>query len=163
MDRRSFLKIFSYGLAATVVVPKLSQATSEGLTFPDKSVIPPVTRGPTVEDRDVKYADIFHEAFEEAVTLYKFEANDDTTRNSIRNHVVSKCKYLIDNRSLTEYSVICDLRNNTSETINTGDVYLDVYYKKDMSLLVNRIKFVASSKGVSFSSISKETNVNTTR
>lgn len=162
MDRRSFLKLFGYGLGAAVVVPKLALASGSlsELKFPNKAIVPPdVWYAPAglqhgkLNYTNVEINEFIKTAFEEAINLHKLEVNDDITRAGIANRVSNQLKLLSNLRIIYQYNVICDLSCNTASTIDNGDVVMVVGYKTVKGFTETRLKLVATSKSVSFNTI----------
>ena len=57
---------------------------------------------------------------------YLFEPNDAITRSEITNSVTSVMIDLVNKRGLYDYLVVCDLTNNTPETIDANELYVDI-------------------------------------
>jgi len=57
---------------------------------------------------------------------YLFEPNDTITRSSIQAQVTSLMTDLVNKRSLYDYLVVCDTTNNTPETIDANELYVDI-------------------------------------
>ena len=53
--------------------------------------------------------------------------NDRHTRMEIKNRVITFLTELIYTRTIRDFDVICDERNNTSEVINSHSIGLNVY------------------------------------
>lgn len=56
-----------------------------------------------------------------------FDPNDEFLRAFLRRLVTNFLKPLVQDRSLYEFEVVCDDRNNTNATIATGDLIMDIY------------------------------------
>lgn len=61
---------------------------------------------------------------------HRFEPNDDVCRKSIKSSIDSFLLHQqTQGRGLYDHKVICDTTNNTSHTIDRGNLVVDVYLK----------------------------------
>jgi len=56
-----------------------------------------------------------------------FDPNDEFLRSYLTRIVTDFLKPLVQDRSLYDFQVVCDERNNTDATIATGDLIMDIY------------------------------------
>ena len=56
-----------------------------------------------------------------------FDPNDEFLRSFLTRIVTDFLKPLVQDRSLYDFEVVCDERNNTNATIATGDLIMDIY------------------------------------
>jgi hypothetical protein len=59
-------------------------------------------------------------------TSYIFEQNDSTTRKDIAEKISQILINIQANRGISDWTVVCDLTNNTSATIDANELYVDV-------------------------------------
>jgi phage tail sheath protein FI len=83
-----------------------------------------------------------------------FEFNDEFTRAQFRNLVEPFLRDVKGRRGLTDFSVICDNTNNTSQVIDGNKFVADIYIKPNRSINFITLNFVATRSGVEFSEIS---------
>lgn len=76
-----------------------------------------------------------------SVAFGVFDPNDVYLRRQLSSITESFLKPIKDGRGLYDYSVVCDERNNTNETIAAGDLHLDVI--ADPVLYVKRINLTS--------------------
>jgi len=82
-----------------------------------------------------------------------FEFNDEFTRAQFKNLVEPFLRDVKGRRGLTDFSVICDETNNTSQVIDTNSFVADIYIKPARSINYITLNFVATRTGVSFTEI----------
>jgi len=82
-----------------------------------------------------------------------FEFNDEFTRAQFKNLVEPFLRDVKGRRGLTDFSVICDETNNTSQVIDTNSFVADIYIKPARSINYITLNFVATRSGVSFTEI----------
>jgi hypothetical protein len=66
-------------------------------------------------------------AISDASEVGVFDPNDEQLRSSLRGLSDSVLRPVLNGRGLYAYEVVCDERNNKSNTIANGDLYLDIY------------------------------------
>ena len=90
---------------------------------------------------------------EKAISTAKFqlfEFNDEFTRAQFRNSVVEP--FLRDvqgRRGLTDFLVVCDDTNNTSDVIDRNEFRADIFVKPNRSINFITLNFIATRSGVS--------------
>ena len=82
-----------------------------------------------------------------------FEFNDEFTRAQFKNLVEPFLRDVKGRRGLTDFSVICDETNNTSQVIDSNSFVADIYIKPARSINYITLNFVATRSGVSFTEI----------
>lgn len=82
-----------------------------------------------------------------------FEFNDEFTRAQFKNLVEPFLRDVKGRRGVTDFSVICDSTNNTSQVIDSNSFVADIYIKPNRSINFITLNFVATRTGVSFSEI----------
>jgi len=82
-----------------------------------------------------------------------FEFNDEFTRAQFKNLVEPFLRDVKGRRGLTDFSVICDETNNTSQVIDSNSFVADIYIKPSRSINYITLNFVATRTGVSFTEI----------
>jgi len=75
-----------------------------------------------------------------------FELNDSTTRNLFVNAVTPVLRNIQGGRGITEYRVICDESNNTSDVIDANQFIADILIKPTKSVNFVRIRFTNKSE-----------------
>lgn len=80
-----------------------------------------------------------------------FEQNDSTTRQQFVNSVVPFLDTIVGQRGITEYRVVCDRTNNTSDIIDSNQFVADVFVKPTKSVNFIRLRFTNVSEGTPLS------------
>ena len=76
-----------------------------------------------------------------------FEQNDDITRNLFINAVTPLLETIRGQRGITDFRVICDETNNTSDIIDSNQFVADVFIKPTKSINFIRLRFTNKSEG----------------
>jgi len=82
-----------------------------------------------------------------------FEFNDAFTQAQFRNMVEPFLRDVQGRRGITDFSVVCDERNNTGEVIDRNEFVADIYIKPARSINFITLSFIAVRTGVSFSEV----------
>ena len=82
-----------------------------------------------------------------------FEFNDGFTQAQFRNMVEPFLRDVQGRRGITDFSVVCDERNNTGEVIDRNEFVADIYIKPARSINFITLSFVAVRTGVAFSEV----------
>jgi hypothetical protein len=94
---------------------------------------------------------------EKAISRYAksnlFEFNDEFTRSSFTNVVEPYLRDIQARRGITDFLVVCDATNNTSEVIDRNEFAGDIYVKPARSINYIQLNFVAVRTGVSFQEV----------
>lgn len=96
---------------------------------------------------------ILEKAIATAAKYQLFEFNDDITRRVFVNAVEPFLADIKSRRGLTDFKVVCDTSNNTSEVIDGNRFVADIYIKPARSINFITLNFVAVRTGVSFSEV----------
>jgi len=88
-----------------------------------------------------------------AAKFQLFEFNDEFTRAQFRNLVEPFLRDVQGRRGLTDFAVICDETNNTSDVIDSNRFIADIYVKPTRSINFITLNFIATRTGVEFSEI----------
>ena len=86
-----------------------------------------------------------------------FEFNDEFTRAQFKNLVEPFLRDVKGRRGLTDFLVVCDNTNNTSQVIDSNSFVADIYIKPSRSINFITLNFVATRTGVSFTEIAGAT------
>ena len=82
-----------------------------------------------------------------------FEFNDEFTRAQFRNIITPFLRDVQARRGITDFSVVCDSSNNTTEVIDRNEFVADIFVKPARSINFISLSFVAVRTGVSFSEV----------
>ena len=88
-----------------------------------------------------------------AAKFQLFEFNDEFTRAQFRNLIEPFLRDVQGRRGLTDFSVVCDDTNNTSEVIDRNEFRADIFVKPARSINFIQLNFVATRSGVAFSEV----------
>jgi hypothetical protein len=82
-----------------------------------------------------------------------FELNDEFTRAQFISLVTPFLRDIQGRRGITDFKVVCDLTNNTSNVIDSNQFVGDIYIKPARSINFIQLNFVAVGTGVDFNTI----------
>lgn len=82
-----------------------------------------------------------------------FEFNDGFTRAQFKNIVEPFLRDVKGRRGITDFLVVCDETNNTSQVIDTNRFVADIYIKPARSINFIQLNFIATRTGASFNEI----------
>ncbi len=82
-----------------------------------------------------------------------FEFNDEFTRAQFRNLITPFLRDVQSRRGITDFSVVCDSSNNTTEVIDRNEFVAEIFVKPARSINFISLSFVAVRTGVSFSEV----------
>jgi phage tail sheath protein FI len=82
-----------------------------------------------------------------------FEFNDEFTRSMFRNMTEPFLRDVQGRRGLTDFRVVCDETNNTSEVIDSNRFVASIFIKPARSINFITLNFIATRTGVEFSEI----------
>lgn len=82
-----------------------------------------------------------------------FDPNDQILRNIIRGLCEDFLTPLLSSRALNDFRVVCDSRNNNTETSAAGELYVDVYLKVTPTAKVIVLSSILTKAGASFSEL----------
>ena len=82
-----------------------------------------------------------------------FELNDEFTRAQFISLVTPFLRDIQGRRGITDFKVVCDSTNNTSNVIDSNQFVGDIYIKPARSINFIQLNFVAVGTGVDFNTI----------
>ncbi len=88
-----------------------------------------------------------------AAKFQLFEFNDEFSRANFRNLVEPFLRDVQGRQGLTDFSVVCDDTNNTSDVIDRNEFRADIFIKPNRSINFIQLNFVATRSGVAFSEV----------
>ena len=92
-------------------------------------------------------------AISRAAQFSLFELNDEFTRAQFISLVTPFLRDVKGRRGITDFKVICDKTNNTSQVIDSNQFVGDIYIKPARSINFIQLNFVAVGTGVDFNTI----------
>lgn len=96
---------------------------------------------------------VLEKAIAKASRYSLFEFNDQFTRAQFVNMVEPFLRDVQGRRGITDFRVVCDETNNTSEVIDRNEFIGDIYIKPARSINYIQLNFVAVRSGVSFDEV----------
>ena len=96
---------------------------------------------------------VLEKAISAASKYTLFEFNDAFTRSQFKSLVEPFLRNVQGRRGITDFKVVCDESNNTSEVIDRNEFIGDIYIKPAKSINYIQLNFVAVRSGVSFSEV----------
>lgn len=96
---------------------------------------------------------VLEKAIATAAKFQLFEQNDAFTRASFRQLIEPFLRDVQSRRGVTDFKVICDESNNTSEVIDRNEFVADIYIKPTRSINFITLNFVATRTGIDFDEI----------
>jgi len=96
---------------------------------------------------------VLEKAISTAANFTLFEFNDEFTRAQFRNLVEPFLRDVKGRRGITDFKVVVDETNNTSDVIDRNEFIGDIYIKPNRSINYIQLNFVAVRTGVEFSEI----------
>jgi hypothetical protein len=85
---------------------------------------------------------------------FLFEINDAFTRETLRQQIGSFLSWVMSNRGMYAYNVICDESNNPTEVIDRNELYADIFIQPVKSINFIQLNFIATRTGASLALIS---------
>jgi phage tail sheath protein FI len=96
-------------------------------------------------------------ALEKAITTASrfslFEQNDEFTRAQFVATLTPFLRDVQGRRGITDFKVVCDTTNNTSQVIDSNQFVGDIYIKPTRSINYIQLNFVAVGSGIDFNTI----------
>ena len=92
-------------------------------------------------------------AISTAAKAQLFEFNDEFTRAQFKNLVEPFLRDVKGRRGLSDFLVVCDSTNNTSQVIDSNQFVADIFIKPAKSINFITLNFVATRSGVEFNEI----------
>jgi phage tail sheath protein FI len=96
---------------------------------------------------------VLEKAIANAAKAQLFEFNDDFTRAQFRNLVEPFLRDVRGRRGVTDFLVVCDATNNTSQVVDSNQFVADIYIKPTRSINFITLNFIATRSGVEFNEI----------
>tara|TARA_R110002153_G_scaffold223456_1_gene375998 strand:+ start:1726 stop:3636 length:1911 start_codon:yes stop_codon:yes gene_type:complete len=96
---------------------------------------------------------VLEKAISIAANSTLFEFNDDFTRAQFKNLVEPFLRDVKGRRGITDFKVVCDTTNNTSDIIDSNEFVGDIYIKPNRATNFIQLNFTAVRTGVEFSEI----------
>ena len=96
---------------------------------------------------------VLEKAIATAAKFQLFEFNDAFTRAQFRNLVEPFLRDVQGRRGITDFRVICDETNNTSQVIDSNEFVADIYIKPARSINFIQLNFIATRSGISFEEV----------
>jgi hypothetical protein len=126
--------------------------TGEGtILFGDKTML----KKPSAFDR-INVRRLFNTLEKTISTAAKyslFEFNDEFTRAQFRNLVIPYLRGVQAQRGITDFRVVCDETNNTSEVVDRNQFVADIYIKPARSINFIQLNFIATRTDSAFTEI----------
>lgn len=133
------------------VNPIVSLPGQGTLLFGDKTLLSRPSAFDRINVRRLFIA--LEKAVSTAAKAQLFEFNDEFTRAQFRNLVEPFLRDVKGRRGLTDFLVICDETNNTSQVVDGNKFVADIFIKPNRSINFITLNFVATRSGVEFSEI----------
>ena len=92
-------------------------------------------------------------AIAKAAQYSMFEFNDEFTRAQFVAIVTPFLRDIQGRRGITDFKVICDTTNNTSQVIDSNQFVGDIYVKPARSINFIQLNFIAVATGVNFTTV----------
>jgi phage tail sheath protein FI len=96
---------------------------------------------------------ILEKAIATAAKYSLFELNDEFTRAQFVSLITPYLRDIQGRRGITDFKVVCDGTNNTSQVIDSNRFVGDIYIKPARSINYIQLNFVAVGSGVDFTTI----------
>jgi hypothetical protein len=144
-------KTYRDTLYAAGVNPVVSFPGQGTVLFGDKTLL----NKPSAFDR-INVRRLFitlEKAISRAAQFSLFELNDEFTRAQFISLVTPFLRDVKGRRGITDFKVICDKTNNTSQVIDSNQFVGDIYIKPARSINFIQLNFVAVGTGVDFNTI----------
>ena len=101
----------------------------------------------------VDCSSLLEKAVSTAAKFQLFEFNDEFSRANFRNLVEPFLRDVQGRQGLTDFSVVCDDTNNTSDVIDRNEFRADIFIKPNRSINFISLNFVATRSGVAFTEV----------
>lgn len=96
---------------------------------------------------------VLEKAISKAAQYSLFEFNDEFTRAQFVSMITPFLRDVQGRRGITDFKVVCDTTNNTSQIIDSNQFVGDIYIKPARSINYIQLNFVAVGTGVDFNTI----------
>jgi phage tail sheath protein FI len=92
-------------------------------------------------------------AVSKTIRYFVFEPNTSITRNRILSTLSPIFNYAKNTEGLYDYVIVCDERNNSPDTIDNGELVVDIYIKPVRTAEFILVNFIATRTGQNFSEL----------
>lgn len=92
-------------------------------------------------------------AVQNALRVFVFEPNTDFTRTRLRNTITPIFELAKNTQGLYDYLIVCDQRNNTPDSIDRNELYVDIYLKPVRTAEFILVNFIATRTGQDFAEL----------
>jgi len=133
------------------VNPIVSLSGQGTILFGDKTLL----SKPSAFDR-INVRRLFNtleKAISTAAKAQLFEFNDEFTQAQFKNLIEPFLRDVKGRRGLTDFLVVCDSTNNTSQVVDGNQFVADIFIKPSRSINFITLNFVATRSGVEFTEI----------
>ena len=96
---------------------------------------------------------VLEKAISNAAKSTLFDFNDEFTRAQFVNLIEPFLRDVQGRRGITDFQVVCDDSNNTSQIVDSNQFVGDIFVKPNRSINFIQLNFVAVRSGVEFSTI----------
>jgi hypothetical protein len=96
---------------------------------------------------------VLEKAISRAAQYSLFEMNDEFTRAQFVSLITPFLRDIKGRRGITDFKVVCDTTNNTSQVIDSNQFVGDIYIKPARSINYIQLNFVAVGTGVDFTTV----------
>ena len=96
---------------------------------------------------------VLERAIAEAAKFQLFEFNDEFTQSGFRNMIEPFLRDIQGGRGISDFRVVCDSSNNTSDVIDRNEFRGDIYIRPARSINFIYLNFTAARTGVAFSEV----------
>jgi len=109
--------------------------------FGDKTLLTKPSAFDRINVRRVFIA--IEKALAQAARFSLFEFNDEFTRSQFRNLVNPFLANILAQRGISDFRVVCDETNNTTQVIDSNQFVADIYIKPQKSINFVQLNFIA--------------------
>lgn len=88
-----------------------------------------------------------------AAKFQLFEFNDAFTQAQFRNLVEPFLRDVQGRRGITDFRIVCDETNNTSEVVDRNEFVADIFVKPARAINFIQLNFIATRSGISFEEV----------
>ena len=133
------------------VNPIVAQPGQGIILFGDKTLLKRASAFDRVNVRRLFIA--LEQSISSAAKAQLFEFNDEFTRAQFRNLVEPFLRDVKGRRGITDFNVVCDESNNTTQIIDSNQFVADIFIKPARSINFITLSFIATRSNVEFSEI----------
>ena len=96
---------------------------------------------------------VLEKSISKAAQSSLFEINDEFTRAQFVSYVTPFLRDIKGRRGITDFKVVCDKTNNTSQVVDSNQFVGDIFIKPSRSINFIQLNFVAVGTGVDFTTV----------